>query len=386
MNADGMNTADEHQGDGDQRAADLVHGLVGGVARAQALADVALDVLHHDDGVVDHDADGQHQAEQREIVEREAERRQHGEGADQRHRDGDDRDDRGAPGLQEQDDDHDDEDHGLEQGLDHRVDRLRDEHRSGCRRCRSRGPAGKDFDSSSIGVLDARRRWRARWSRAAGRCRAAPATCRRDSRCGCSPAAPSSTRATSRTRVDAAVGVGLDDDVAELLGVGEPAQRLDVELEGAGLRHRRLVDRRRRRPARSAPRSAATTSPAVRLRDGELLRIEPDAHRIVARAEDGDVADAVEAREHVLDLQRGVVAEVELVAASRPARSGGSPSAGRATSCVTVTPIARTSSGRRGSAIATRFCTSTWACSRSVPSLKVTVSDMLPSLVDCDDM
>ena len=37
--------------------------------------DVALDVLDHDDGVVDHDADGQHQAEQRQVVEREAERR-----------------------------------------------------------------------------------------------------------------------------------------------------------------------------------------------------------------------------------------------------------------------------------------------------------------------
>ena len=49
---------------------------------------VALDVLDHDDGVVDHDADRQHQAEQRQRVEREADRRHHREGADQRHRDG----------------------------------------------------------------------------------------------------------------------------------------------------------------------------------------------------------------------------------------------------------------------------------------------------------
>ena len=32
----------------------------------------ALDVLDHHDRVVDHDADGQHQAEQREVVEAEA--------------------------------------------------------------------------------------------------------------------------------------------------------------------------------------------------------------------------------------------------------------------------------------------------------------------------
>ena len=53
---------------------------------------------------------------------------------------------------------------------------------------------------------------------------------------------------------------------------------------------------------------------------------------------------------------------------------------------MTVTPIDRTCSGRRGSAVLTRFCTSTCAVSRLVPSLKVTVSDMLPSLVDCDVM
>ena len=51
-----------------------------------------------------------------------------------------------------------------------------------------------------------------------------------------------------------------------------------------------------------------------------------------------------------------------------------------------VMPRRRTSSGRRGSATATRFCTSTWALSRSVPSLKVTVSDMAPSLVEYEDM
>ncbi len=51
-----------------------------------------------------------------------------------------------------------------------------------------------------------------------------------------------------------------------------------------------------------------------------------------------------------------------------------------------VTPMRRTSSGRRGRAMATRFCTSTCAVSRSVPSLNVMVSVMLPEVVDCDDM
>ena len=51
-----------------------------------------------------------------------------------------------------------------------------------------------------------------------------------------------------------------------------------------------------------------------------------------------------------------------------------------------VTPVCLTTSGSVGMAIATRFCTSTWAMSRSVPSLKVTVRLYAPSLVHCDDM
>jgi hypothetical protein len=46
-----------------------------------------------------------------------------------------------------------------------------------------------------------------------------------------------------------------------------------------------------------------------------------------------------------------------------------------------VMPSRRTSSGSRGSACPTRFCTNCWALSTSVPSLKVTVSVMSPSVV-----
>ena len=51
---------------------------------------------------------------------------------------------------------------------------------------------------------------------------------------------------------------------------------------------------------------------------GHALGVEPDAHRVVARAEHLDVADAVEAGQHVPDLQGGVVGDVELV--ERPVR------------------------------------------------------------------
>ena len=48
---------------------------------------------------------------------------------------------------------------------------------------------------------------------------------------------------------------------------------------------------------------------------------------------------------------------------------------------VTVTPIWRTCSGRRGSASATRFWISTWAVSMSVPGWKVTVIEVRPWLM-----
>ena len=50
-----------------------------------------------------------------------------------------------------------------------------------------------------------------------------------------------------------------------------------------------------------------------------------------------------------------------------------------------VTPCCWTGGGRDGSAIATRFCTSTWAKSGSVPMSNVTISVYEPSLalVDC---
>ena len=85
-----------------------------------------LDVLHHHDGVVDDDADGQDQAEQGEVVQGEMRREHHREGADQGHRNGDDRDQSRPPALQE-DDHHDHHEHqGLEQGLVDLVDGLAD--------------------------------------------------------------------------------------------------------------------------------------------------------------------------------------------------------------------------------------------------------------------
>ena len=102
---------------GDDGHGDLARALERRIEGLHALLDVAVDVLHHDDGVVDDEADGQHQRQQRQQVDGIAERQQGEHHADERQRDGDDRDQRGAQVAEEQEDHHDDDQRGLEQRL-----------------------------------------------------------------------------------------------------------------------------------------------------------------------------------------------------------------------------------------------------------------------------
>jgi hypothetical protein len=127
----------QRQRDGYKRAADFVHRSMGGLLGIHAGGDVALDVLHDDDCVVDDDTDCQNQAEQRQVVQRYSANQQDGERADERNRDGDHRDERGAPGLQEQEnhadneqDRHENRGHHLMNGLCHEDRRIVDD--DGC--------------------------------------------------------------------------------------------------------------------------------------------------------------------------------------------------------------------------------------------------------------
>ena len=115
---------DQHQRDADDGAGDLRHRLLGRLLRRQAfLGHDALDILHHDDGVVDEDADRQHHAEHGQHVDGVADDHQRGAGAEQRDRHHDGRDDGVADVLQEQEHHDEDQDHGLDQRHQHLVDR-----------------------------------------------------------------------------------------------------------------------------------------------------------------------------------------------------------------------------------------------------------------------
>src|SRR5437016_1381006 len=79
------------------------------------MLDVMLDGFDDDDGIIDDEADGQHETEQRKGIHREPEYREERKGANEGDRHGEQRNERGAPALQEDEDDHDDEDEGLNQ-------------------------------------------------------------------------------------------------------------------------------------------------------------------------------------------------------------------------------------------------------------------------------
>ena len=120
-----------HQGQrrGDQGPRDLTHRLPRGLPRGEPLREPPLDVLHHHNRVVDDDADRQHEAKQREVVEGEAEAGHHRERADERNRHSEHWDQRGPPVLQE-DQHHEKHEHDrFEERLDHLLHALLHKHR-----------------------------------------------------------------------------------------------------------------------------------------------------------------------------------------------------------------------------------------------------------------
>ena len=62
--------------------------------------------------------------------------------------------------------------------------------------------------------------------------------------------------------------------------------------------------------------SACMTSCGIEAARLQLLRVEPDAHGVLAGAEDDDVADAGQPRQLVLEADRGVVRQIEAVVAA----------------------------------------------------------------------
>ena len=254
--------------------------------------------------------------EQRRQVDGEAERRHRGEGADDGHRDGGRRHQRGAPVLQEHQDHDQHQDAGLEQRLVDLVDRGLDEPRGVERHAvgqalreglRQLGHLGVDRGSPRP----------ARWRRAAGRWRCRPPACRSAWKTASRSARRARPAPTSFTRViwpPLALSI-LTMMLANSAGSASRPSTLTVYWKswpaGAG-----------GVPTWPAVTCwlccwiALITSCGVSPRACKLLRIEPDAHRILPDAEHVDVADARQAGQLVDQVDGGVVAEEQAVVAA----------------------------------------------------------------------
>ena len=96
LESNGRVDGGERNGHGNDRTDQFPRPEQGGIHGRLTLADVALDVFHHDDGVIHHDAHREHDREQREQVDGETKGHHEGERADQGERHGDDRDEHRA--------------------------------------------------------------------------------------------------------------------------------------------------------------------------------------------------------------------------------------------------------------------------------------------------
>ena len=114
---------------------------------------------------------------------------------------------------------------------------------------------------------------------------------------------------------DPAVNAGLDHDLPEFLGFDQPALELQAGLEGLIVRHRRL-------PERAACNlnilllKRADNLACGHAERGDLVGIEPGAHRIFADPVKQYAADAFHPRNHIANLQQSVVRDIELVVAA----------------------------------------------------------------------
>ncbi|MNX78495.1 hypothetical protein D3C86_1100920 [compost metagenome] len=238
----------------------------------------------------------------------------HREGADQSHRDGDDRDDGRAPGLQEDQDDDGHQDDGFEHGVLHRLDRGGDEFRRvvGDGGGHARGQLGLDGldlgqdlvgggQGVGAGLLDD------------GDADAALAV---EVAVDAIALGAQFDAGDVADAGHAAVGVGLDDHVGELVGIGQTTLDLHWQLEGGGAGGEgRLADG----AGCGLDVLGAQGGDDVRAGQtalGGLGRIDPDPHRIVAAAEDLNLAHAVDPQEAVAQRRVGVVADVVVIQAA----------------------------------------------------------------------
>ena len=304
----------EHQRDRDHWPANVGDRRLGRLHRRHpSCIQSLLHGFHHYDRVVDHDADGKHQPEQRECVDGKAERRERAEGADERNRYDQDRNQRRAPALQEQVDDEYDQHKGHDQRLHHLFQRLGDERRRavGNRVHHARRKVRclcfhhlldllGDVERIGIGLQEDP-----------------------DQRGG-NVVFGTADRVVGGGELDAgdvpeahhlAILGFPDDDVLELGGSGQTSLDEHRVLHLLALGGGRQAEAAGRRDDVLLAYDVGDVGGGD-AQPGHALRVEPDTHAVVARAEDANLTDAGHPAQRVIQVEQGVVAQEHGVVAA----------------------------------------------------------------------
>ena len=298
---------DHNQSGGDQCSGELFHSLHRRVEGGEVLLiDQPGAVFGDADGVVHHRADHQNQREHGQGIDAHVQEIEEEEGADQRYRNRDRRNDRRAPVLQEEVGDH----HHQDEGEDQRFDDFlhRDDNEPGRVVTDLPGqPVGKvllEFFERFVDVLHNLQR--------VGIVQFKDG--QRDGR-----TAVEGTGAVVGFGAEFHLGdvaepdlppvfTGFDDDAFELLRGAQPALGVDLELHPAAARFG--ADRTGGRLDVLAGDCVAD----VVVADGvgaHLVGVEPDADAVLLFAENDGLADSVDSRDGVLDVDADVVAQKE---------------------------------------------------------------------------
>ena len=115
---------------------------------------------------------------------------------------------------------------------------------------------------------------------------------------------------------DLAVGLRLEHDVSKLFRRHQPPFGHDRQLEQVAGRLGRLAEQARRH-LHVLPADGGDDVARGQIARGGLVRINPDAHAVVPRAEDDRVAHARQPGQHVPHVQIGVVAQIDRVVFAR---------------------------------------------------------------------
>ena len=110
------------------------------------------------------------------------------------------------------------------------------------------------------------------------------------------------------------VGTGLDNDLAKLVRGDQPALGIDLQFK-INRRTHRLLANRSGRDLHILFANRIDNVARGQISCGHFVRVEPDPHGIIARAEDLHIAGAGNSGQHVFDLQRRIIADVNFVVA-----------------------------------------------------------------------